>query len=205
MAHKVFISFKTEDKEYKRIIQEELAVDMIDKSLNESINSEDVEYIMWKIRHDYLQDSTVTIALIGRHSAESLHPCPENQVFIKRELQASLYSGSVLNSRNGILAVILPSMYDKVYPAPGIATSQYDGKTINVEVINDSTAIKEISENFYLDSPLHNSEIDYWTDDERYVVSVKWDDFTENPNEYIDKAFEKRSASVANYVKVRPK
>lgn len=61
MAHKVFISFKTEDKSYKKYIQDNLKIDMIDKSLDEAIDSDDEDYIMRKIREDYLADSTVTI------------------------------------------------------------------------------------------------------------------------------------------------
>lgn len=60
MGHKCFISFKTEDAEFKRIIQEDLNIDMVDKSLNIPINSDDEDYIMRKIREDYLSDSTVT-------------------------------------------------------------------------------------------------------------------------------------------------
>ena len=72
MAHKCYISFKTEDIAYKEAIQNDDRVDMIDKSLNEPINSNDEDYIMRKIREDYLSDSTVTIFLIGKHSAEYL-------------------------------------------------------------------------------------------------------------------------------------
>ncbi|MFT4802545.1 MAG: hypothetical protein ACI93N_002325, partial [Flavobacteriaceae bacterium] len=72
MGHKCFITFKTEDSAYKKHIQEELDVDMIDKSLNEPIDSDDEEYIMRKIREDYLSDSTVTICLIGSRSSENL-------------------------------------------------------------------------------------------------------------------------------------
>jgi len=64
MGHKCFISFKTEDKWYKETIQswvDDNKVDMIDKSLNEPIDSDNEEYIMRKIREDYLSDSTVTI------------------------------------------------------------------------------------------------------------------------------------------------
>lgn len=50
MSHKCFISFKTEDKKYKKYIQEDLKIDMIDKSLNTPINSTDEDYIMRKIR-----------------------------------------------------------------------------------------------------------------------------------------------------------
>lgn len=59
MAHKCFISFKTEDTAYKKEIQDDLEVEMIDKSLNEAIDSDYEDHIMRKIREDYLADSTV--------------------------------------------------------------------------------------------------------------------------------------------------
>ncbi len=111
MTHRCFISFKTEDIGWKNSIQNDLSVDMIDKSLNEPINSDDEDYIMRKIREDYLSDSTVTIFLIGDKSAEN---SSENQNYIKRELQASLYNGQG-NTKNGILGVVLPSMTDKIF------------------------------------------------------------------------------------------
>ena len=89
MSHKCYISFKTEDMDYKVKIQN-MGIDMIDKSLNTPINSSDEDYIMRKIREEYLSDSTVTIFLIGKYSAENSFG--QNQTFIKRELQASLYS-----------------------------------------------------------------------------------------------------------------
>ena len=85
---------------------------MIDKSLNESIDSKDEDYVMRKIREEYLSDSTVTIFLIGKYSSESLGI--GEQIYIKRELQASLYDGKA-NSKNGILGIVLPEMYDDVY------------------------------------------------------------------------------------------
>ena len=97
MGHKCYISFKTEDYAYKKHIQSDLNVDMIDKSLDEPIQSFDQDYILRKIREDYLADSTVTIHLIGQYSAETLGNA--EQLFIKRELQASLYNSQV-NPRN---------------------------------------------------------------------------------------------------------
>lgn len=44
--HKCFISFKSQNMDYKTYIQNELDVDMIDKSLNEPIQSQDENYIM---------------------------------------------------------------------------------------------------------------------------------------------------------------
>ena len=86
MGHKCFISFKKEDEAYKKAIQswvDKNKVDMIDKSLNTPIDSDDEDYIMRKIREDYLSDSTVTIFLIGARSSENLGW--EEQKYIKRE------------------------------------------------------------------------------------------------------------------------
>lgn len=44
MKHKCFISFKTEDISYKETIQNDLNVDMIDKSLNKPIDSQNEEW-----------------------------------------------------------------------------------------------------------------------------------------------------------------
>ena len=82
MGHKCYISFKTKDSYYKNYIQTDLDIDMIDKSLDEPIQSDNEDYILRKIREDYLSDSTVTIHLIGQYSAESLGK--EEQRFIKR-------------------------------------------------------------------------------------------------------------------------
>ena len=112
MNHKCYISFKTEDSSNKEYIQSDLDVDMIDKSLDEPIESDNDDYILRTIREDYLADSTVTIHLIGQYSAELLGK--EEQRFIKRELQASLYN-SQSNSRNGILGVVLPNVDGAIF------------------------------------------------------------------------------------------
>lgn len=195
MAHKCFISFKTEDFSYKKEIQDDLDVDMIDKSLNEAIDSDDEDYIMRKIREDYLSDSTVTIHLIGSHSAEN--SWMEDQTYIKRELQASLYNGKN-NTKNGILGVVLPSMYEKIYK--GEYNCNSCGGSHNYVNINDDTVIKEFSYNYYIPK---NSGC-CWTEDDRYCVLVKWDHFKDAPNTYIDKAFDKRSSPISSKTKVRP-
>jgi hypothetical protein len=201
MAHRVFISFKTEDKSYKHYIQNNLGVDMIDKSLDEAIDSNDEDYIMRKIREDYLSDSTVTIFLIGEHSSEN--EGKEEQKFIKRELQASLYDGKS-NSRNGILGIVLPSMCDKIYK--GSYACDKCGGNHNSVVINDDTVIKEFSCNYYI-KPLAEGKC-AWSDDDRYCVLVKWDDFkkdAESAEKYIDQAFDKRQHPISKKITVRPK
>lgn len=199
MGHKCFISFKKEDIYYKKEIQkweQKNKIDMIDKSLNTPIDSEDEDYIMRKIREDYLSDSTVTIFLIGSHSSENLGW--DEQKYIKRELQASLYNGEG-NTRSGILGVVLPQMYDSVYK--GSYKCSNCGNSHNWVDIGDSTVIKEFSRNYYL----NNHGKCAYSEDDRYCVLVKWSDFVQNPNGYIEQAFNKRNQPIANDVIVRPK
>lgn len=199
MGHKCYISFKMEDKSFKEEIQkwcDRDKVDMIDKSLDTPINSENEDYIMRKIREEYLSDSTVTIFLIGDHSSEDLGW--DEQRFIKRELQASLYNGEG-NTRNGILGVVLPNMYDKIFK--GSYTCLTCSSCHNWVALEDSTVIKEFWKNYYLNN---HGKCSY-SEDDRYCVLVKWSDFKQNPNTYIDQAFNKRNHPIAQEVIVRPK
>lgn len=194
MAHKCFISFKTEDRAYKTHIHDYLNVDMIDKSLHEPIDSFDEDYIMRKIRENYLSDSTVTIFLIGEKSAEN--SWFENQTFIKRELQASLYHG-VGNTKNGILGVVLPSMKAKIFR--GSYTCSTCSGDHNFVSINDNTVIKEFSYNYYIPN-----DKCAWSEEDRYCVLTTWEEFCATPNYYIDLAFIKRTQPISNKTKVKP-
>lgn len=195
--HKCFISFKTEDEWYKRQIQEKLGDFYIDKSLNEPIDSNDEDYVMRVIREDYLSDSTVTIVLIGTHSAEIFGE--DEQYYIKRELQASLFNGQD-NKRNGVLGVVLPNMYDRVFKG-GFQCSKC-GKQHQYVAINDNTVIKEFSYNYYLPNPKSGCA---WDESDRYCVLVRYDAFMENPDVWIHVAFNKRDDTELNRkVRVRP-
>lgn len=194
MGHKVYISFKTEDAEYKQAIQDFDNLDYIDKSLNSPINSDNAEYILRKIREEYLSDSTVTVFLIGEHSAENLGE--KEQYYIKKELQASLYDGSG-NTKNGILGVVLPQMQDTVYR--GTEVCPVCGATHRIVNIDDNTAIKEFSYNYYIP---HNKCA--WSEEERYCVLVSWDEFKREPNDWINKAYNKRNDPIALKTRVRP-
>lgn len=193
MGHKCFISFKTEDIEYKKTIQNDLNIDMIDKSLDIPIDSYDEDYIMRKIREDYLSDSTVTIHLIGMYSAEKTFM--RNQTYIKRELQASLYNGKK-NKRNGILGVVLPTVQDKIYLGT-YACNQCKNEHNNIDVEN--WTVKEFSYNYFI--PKDGCS---WSEEDRYCVLVKWDDFIINPDYYIEKAYQKRFSSIASKIRVKP-
>ena len=194
MRHKCFISFKTEDLDFKKYIQNELKVEMIDKSLKEPIDSNDEEYIMKKIRKEYLRDSTVTIFLIGKHSSEKLGYY--EQRYIKRELQGSLYNGEG-NTRSGILGVVLPEMYDNIFG--GKQKCSVCSKYHNIVNINDETVIKEFGYNYYVP----NNKCAH-SEEDRYCVLVKWEDFIDGANTYIGKSYNKRLEPIAEKVKVYP-
>lgn len=196
MGHKCFISFKHKDIEYKKKIQEEMDIDYVDKSLNIAIESENEDYIMRKIREDYLSDSTVTIHLIGQHSSEN--DIWEDQSYIKRELQASLYNG-LNNTKNGILGIVLPSMYDKVYKGEQKCSCGND-HLLSTVIIGDNTVVREFSYNYYLPKTAGCG----WSDDQRYCILVKWEDFEKLPEFYIEQAFKKRSSDISKDTKVRP-
>lgn len=194
MGRKTYVSFKTEDMIYKDAIKDIEGFDYVDKSLSEPIDSDDEDYILRRIRSDYLYDSTVTIFLIGEHSSQVLGDY--EQRFIKRELQASLYS-SQYHSKNGVLGIVLPAMYDRVYGGKYNCTTC--GSVHNLVSINDSTVVKEFSYNYYIP----NGKC-FHTEDDRYCVLVKWDDFVADPETYIEQAFAKRQAPIASKTKVRP-
>lgn len=194
MGHKTYISFKAEDSRYKDEIQSWTHLDYVDKSLNTAINSTDPDYILRKIREDYLRDSTVTVFLIGTRSAEILGSW--EQQYIKGELQASLFNGGG-NTKSGILGVVLPDMKAAVF------CGKYDcwkcGGSHNTVKINDNTVIKEFSYNYYIPH-----EKCAWSEDERYCVLTSWDDFKLEPNTWIDRAWHKRFEPIASKTKVRP-
>lgn len=200
MGHKCFISFKKEDVAYKdKLIKLFDSADVIEKSLDHEIKSQDADYIMYVIRRDFLSDSTVTIALIGEHSSEN-EGCdywgrPHNY-FIQHELQASLYDGAG-NTRSGILGVVIPEMYDSIYK--GTYSCSTCGNTHSYVSIGDSTVVREFSANYYINP--HDGCA--WSDDERYCVLVKWDDFICNPEKYVEQAFAKRDSEIAKKIKIR--
>lgn len=194
MARKCYISFKTEDFAYKRYIQDNMSIDMIDMSLDIPINSIDEEYIMRTIREDYLSDSTVTIFLIGRMSNETLGS--HEQRFIKRELQASLYHGRY-NTQNGILGVVLPEMTSRIFGGSYTCSTCFGSHgLVNVD---GSTVIAEFGYNYFIPNGKCS-----WSEEERYCVLATWEEFGRNPEHYIELAYNKRFMPIAAKVKVRP-
>lgn len=195
MSYKCFISFKKEDEYYKNQILTKLGSERITgKALDRWIDSNDIDYVMQVIRKEYMSNTTVTIFIIGEHSSENegRDSNGDKNAFIKRELQATLYDRKGF-SRSGLLGVVLPSMEDKVYK--GTYKCSSCGEEHSYVDINDNTVIKEFSANYYL----HKSGCAY-SEEDRFCVLVRYSDFMNNPDKFIDKAFEKLSQPIANEV-----
>lgn len=188
MTHNCFISFKKEDIKYRNKIIERLEYDQIQgKTLDTWIDSDNIDYIMQKIRSDYIQNTSVTIFLIGKHSSENEgfdEQGRNKQSFIIRELKASLYDGKG-NRRSGILGIVLPEMEEIIYGSSRNCPTC--NQQINVVNISPETVIKEFAENYYLDP----DNCGHYDESGRFCVLVRYNDFMENPNLYINKAYDK--------------
>lgn len=104
--HKVFISYHHANDQYykERLLALNAAYGIfVDKSVDTDEIDDDLpdESIRRIIRDDYLNDSSVTILLVGTETQRRKH--------IDWELYSSMYDGAV-NKKSGILVVNLPSI-----------------------------------------------------------------------------------------------
>lgn len=104
--HKVFLSHYNEDaEEVKKFVEyfdEEKEVfisKVVGDDYDTTINSDDSDYIMKKIREDYLTDSTVTIVLIGKNT--------HKRKYVDWEI-ASTIRNDTNNKRSGLIGILLP-------------------------------------------------------------------------------------------------
>lgn len=194
--HNCFISFKKEDEYYKNEILVKLGNERIlGKALDKWIDSDDIEYVMQVIRKEYMQNTSVTLFLIGKHSSENegIDAKGDKNAFIKRELQATLFDGKEFR-RSGLLGIVLPEMEKEIYRG----TYQCDKckKTHSLIAITDDTVVKEFSANYYLVKDLGCS----YSDKGRFCVLVRYSDFINNPDDFINMAHKKLSEPICKEV-----
>jgi len=72
---------------------------------DEFINSTNPDYVMQRIREIYLEDSTVTIVLIGS--------CTHSRRYVDWEIKSSLQQGRYLP--NGLMGIVLPSQNNSAH------------------------------------------------------------------------------------------
>ena len=109
VRHKCFISYHKADQTAVDDFCEKFEGAFIRRGqamTDDIIDSEDTDYVMSRIRQLYLQDSTVTIVLIGR--------CTWARRFVDWEIQSSLRQSRNDPPPNGLVAIQLWDSYTKL-------------------------------------------------------------------------------------------
>lgn len=211
VKHGVFISFKKEDKNkgYLKAITDKLEENDISYScLDKTIDSDNIDTVISVLRKEYMNNKPVTLFLIGENSYEDTkkrwkektggyfpHDDFNEQSFIIRELRATLsdYDG---NPRHGVLGIVLPEMVNKIFK--GHETCSHCGCQVNVVKLDDETVIREFWQNYYLINS--TSDCPHFSEEQRYCVICTLEEFLENPEFYINKAFDKTKTEIAKHV-----
>lgn len=125
--HKTFLSYHHANEQDLKdgIIEAFGGASFIDKSVSDGDISSNVseDYIMRKIREDYLGDSTVTVVLIGTETA--------NRPFINSEIQASLWGANPA----GLIGVIRDEIYSSVFSS-GVCSDVFCNCGIGIRTID---------------------------------------------------------------------
>lgn len=164
--HKVFISYHHENDQWakeKLLAINEVHKIFIDQSVNTGDISDDLsdQEIREKIRDEHLEDSTVTILLVGIET--------KNRKHIDWELYSSMINGKI-NKKSGILVVMLPSVNCNYYTA----AHEGEKEKIYPEQINWTTiTLRSTYEERY--SYLPNRIIDNLLKSDVKISVVNWD------------------------------
>ena len=124
------------------------------------IDSTDTEYVMTQIRKKYLQDSTVTIVLLGC--------CTHSRRYIDWEIKSSLRQGS--NTPNGLIGILLPTQ--------GNSAHLPERFKLNWNDKNENSYAR------YYSYPNNASQLGSWIDD-AYNARILRAKFIVNPQEMM--------------------
>ncbi|MNO25488.1 hypothetical protein D3C76_153250 [compost metagenome] len=121
IRRKVFISHYKGDKiEVEAFIQKFAHIEKVflpyvlgANGNDDFIDSTNTDYVMTQIRRKYLQDTTVTIVLLGS--------CTHSRRYVDWELKSSLRQGGY--TPNGVLGIVLPSQNNSAWLPPRLETN----------------------------------------------------------------------------------
>lgn len=178
--HKTFLSYHhaNEQNLKNEIIEKFGGEHFIDKSVSDGDISTDIseESIMRQIREDYLRDTTVTVVLIGAET--------KNRKFINSEIQASLWG----DNYNGLIGVIRDDIYDSVF-SPTTCSSSACGCGVDLRVIGwgyEAYLPYLVKENH-----VYRNTVPHYEDQDVFCSLVKYSTFINNPEYFINEAFDK--------------
>lgn len=196
--HKVFISYHHENDQFYKAALLELNDNykfhsdnphygkplFIDLSVDTGDISEHLsnETIREKIRDEYLQDSTVTILLVGTET--------KNRKHIDWELYSSMYNGK-RNKQSGILVVNLPTIGEHL-----VSVSHNKEKKLIYPEITSWTSVKTRKEYEERYPYMPERIIDNLLNPEARISVTNWSKIAQNPKILkflIDATFEDRT------------
>lgn len=184
VLHKTFISYHHENEQYEKnqIIEKFEGDDFIDASVHDGDIDTTLseEFIMRKIREEYLGKSTVTLVIIGEETAQ--------RPFINSEIQASLWG----NNPNGLLGVATDELYSKIFNHGTCSGTNCDCKVRTPQ--NHSFYLPElVYKNRKID---RNLDLEYqpchFNDSLLYCSLINFSTFINDPDYYINETFDKR-------------
>ena len=126
-------------------------------------DSSDPQYIMRKIRENKLDDSTVTIVLVGS--------CTHSRRYVDWEVKASLQQGQTLP--NGLIAINLPYMGSKGNLPPRVSDN-----------IRRDLNGNDIGYARYYPYPASKNQLENWIED-AYSARTQRNDLIKNSNEMM--------------------
>lgn len=179
--HKTFISYhhKNEQDLKDEIIVKFGGEDFIDKSVGDGDIDESLseDEIMRIIREEYLQKSTVTAILVGWETAK--------RPYVNSEIQASLRDTSK-NKHNGLIAIIRDDLYDTIYTDSICSNCGSSVRTRNTFYFEKYMPNLVKKNHKYEGDKCHYSGTDI------YCAVLKYSSFIQNPEKYINEAYDKR-------------
>jgi len=215
MGRKIFISYKYVDDDVYNITGSIWGstvrdyVDKIEEIIGESDHiykaeseGEDLSHLseeqIWEKLKNRIYDSTLTIVLISPNMKELFKK--EKEQWIPREISYSLKAVSrknkngdpVTSSENAILAVVVPDRNNSYNYYINYKDCCADG----CRILSNCRIFNIISQNMFNAKELNKKECEDGTivyyGDSSYIKVVKWEDFIDDIDFYIDKAYELR-------------
>lgn len=165
---KVFISYYHGDQEAVNKFVRDFSDVCIFKTVGVKdgdfdFDSNNPQYIMRKIRENKLDDSTVTIVLVGN--------CTHSRRYVDWEVKASLQQGQTLP--NGLIAINLPYMGNRGNLPPRVSDN----------VVRDSSG-NNIGYARYYSYPTSKSQLENWIED-AYNARTQRSSLIKNSNEMM--------------------
>ena len=212
MGHKIFVSYKYHDSNVKKItnnyFSNDTVRDYVDLLQNYFDSGDDIykgesdgedlsnlsDETIWNRLKDRIYDSTLTIVMIspnmktGQNERDQWIPW-EISYSLKEVSRKNKAGNDVISKSNAILALIVPDR-----------NGSYSYYTENRNCCNSGCRTLKTDRLFTIlkKNMFNKKKLEKWqcnandiiySGDCSYIISVKWDDFTHNPQQFIEKAF----------------